>query len=123
MTLSKNPVSSLEAAFTLVFQLGDFVPIIVLSIAAYFLIAAFVPRIRPRWGVSKGTKRRRVLGPRLGMVTCIGISVFIGGFALPMIWTRTPHEWLERILSAGFALVGIGAILDWFVGPTDDQRK
>jgi UDP-N-acetylmuramyl pentapeptide phosphotransferase/UDP-N-acetylglucosamine-1-phosphate transferase len=89
----------------------DITMIVLLLIATYFLVAAFVPRIRMRWGVSISPKRT-VLKPHMGMVSCLGIAIFISAFALPMIAPRISGDWVGRGAITGFVLFFIGGVID-----------
>ncbi len=100
----------------------DIAAIIILLVVAYFLIAAFVPRIRMRWGVSYGFKTT-VLKPHMGMVTCIGMAAFFAAMTFPMIVQKPPDWWMERGVFPAFCIVGVGAVLDWLREPTITRRK
>jgi hypothetical protein len=95
--------------------------IIPLAIATYFLAAAFVPRIRMRWGVSI-SPRRTVLKPHMGMVSCLGAAIFIGTYALPFLAPRISGEWITRAVFSGFALFFVGAVMD-LSGKTIIRRR
>jgi len=96
--------------------------IIPLLIAAYFLTAAFVPRIRLRWGV-RYTAGMVVLKPRMGMVSCIGISLFIGSMVLPALVNQPPVTCMMYVTGPAFVLAGVGAVLDWFREPVTRRKK
>jgi len=90
---------------------------ILLLFAGYFVVAAFVPRVRMRWGFRKGL-RSTILKPHMGAVTCAGMATMLVTFSVPFLWKRAPAEWLETAIIAGFLLVGFGAIVDWIREPT-----
>lgn len=96
--------------------------IIVVLVVGYFLVAAFVPRLRMRWGVSYGSKIT-VLKPHMGMVTCIGMAVFFATLALPMIFEKTPGWWMKRGVFPAFGIIAVGAMLDHLREPTITRRK
>ena len=100
----------------------DKLEIFLFVIAAYFLCAAFIPRIRLRWSIRKsqslfisraGVQRSRQTkrGLYLGFITCVGLAVLIAGFALVFYMQRAPFEY---VVFAGFGLVFIGWITDLF---------
>ncbi len=96
--------------------------IIPLVIAAYFLTAAFVPRIRLRWGISY-SGGMVLLKPRMGMVGCIGISFFIGSMVLPAFLKQPPLACMEYVTIPAFVLAGVGAMLDWVRAPIGRRRR
>jgi UDP-N-acetylmuramyl pentapeptide phosphotransferase/UDP-N-acetylglucosamine-1-phosphate transferase len=91
-------------------------------IAIYFLTAAFVPRIRPRWGVSR-SGGVTTLKPHTGALTCIGVFVFIGSMVLAAILNQPPLTWMEWVTIPGFILAAVGSILDWIREPIIRRRK
>src|SRR5258705_7939173 len=96
--------------------------IIPLVLAAYFLTAAFVPRIRLRWGVGYSAGMV-VLKPRMGMLSCIGISLFIGSMVLPALLKQPPVTCMVYVTGPAFVLAGVGAGLDWGRGPIIRREK
>jgi uncharacterized membrane protein len=100
----------------------DIAAIVIFLVVAYFLVAAFVPRLRMRWGVSYGWKTT-VLKPHMGMVTCIGMALFFAAIALQMILAKPPDWWMERVVVPAFVIVAFGAVLDRFREPTITRRK
>ncbi|EEF60052.1 hypothetical protein [Pedosphaera parvula] len=100
----------------------DCIGFIPLLIAAYFLIAAFLPRIRMRWGLRYGVNTK-TLQPHMGMITCLGNAIFIGSVSLPMIWNQVAGELVAQGFFAGFALTAVGAVLDWLREPTITRKK
>jgi hypothetical protein len=91
-------------------------------IAIYFLTAAFVPRIRLRWGVRR-SRGVTTLKPHMGALTCIGISVFIGSLALAPLLKVQPSTWIEWVTIPAFILTAVGSILDWIREPIIRRRK
>ena len=100
----------------------DAITIIPLSIATYFLVAAFVPRIRIRWGIRVGPKKT-VLQPHMGTVSCLGAAIFVGTFSLPTLTPRVSGDWIERAVIIGFALFFIGGVIDSLRERTIRRRK
>lgn len=98
-------------------------PILGYAVAAYFLAAAFVPHLRPTWGISwvfwwtrsgPGKARRRL--PVMGPLSCLGLSLFIGSLLTLIGWGDHPvvDSWATRTLLSGFVLVALGRM---FAGP------
>ncbi len=109
--------------------LGALIPLLV--IAAYFLIAAFIPRIRVRWGSGAGTSitfsrrgversKYRYTKARMGFVTCLGFATFFSGFAIAGLVSHAP---VLPVLVTGFVLMGIGAVLDWLREPPKHKKR
>lgn len=99
-----------------------FVGFIPLLVAAYFVAAAFYPRIRIRWGVRYGVNTT-TLQPHMGMVTCLGNAILVGSVSWPMIWNHIAGDLVMQGFLAGFALTAIGAVLDWLREPTITRKK
>jgi hypothetical protein len=93
------------------------------AIAMYFLVAAFVPRLRMRWGITIGIKTT-TLKPHLGMVSCIGMSVFTGAFAVLMTWNiKISPESILHLFVGAFVTICVGAVIDWFNEPTIHRKR
>jgi hypothetical protein len=73
-------------------------------VCGYFFVAAFIPRVRMRWGYST-----RLQQPRMGAVTCMGWAIFFGGFVIPL---PIPGMHFMFLPGAGLGLMAIGAFLD-----------
>lgn len=99
----------------------DIFTIASLLIATYFLVAAFVPRIRMRWGVSI-SPRRTILKPHMGMVSCLGGALFVGSFSLAMIATQVSGDWVGTGVVTGFVIFFIGGVID-SLKPTIYRKK
>jgi protein-S-isoprenylcysteine O-methyltransferase Ste14 len=100
----------------------DLTPLIFISLASYFLLAALVPRLRLRWGRSRRT-RTTVLQPHMGAVTCVGMTILLGSFSLPFLWRSAPREWIEGLVAAGLVLVIAGAVVDWITEPAIHRKN
>ncbi len=103
-------------------------PILGYAAAAYFLVATFVPRVRPRWGISwtywwtrsdAGQTRRRL--PVIGPMSCLGLFLFIGSLMTFIVWGDRPavDAWATRTWIVGFILVAVGRM---FAGPAEVEQ-
>ncbi|MEQ2009792.1 MAG: hypothetical protein ABMA26_23660 [Limisphaerales bacterium] len=89
--------------------------------AAYFLAAALVPRLRPPWRLRKeltDLKKPAIFGPRMGLVSCMGVFIGLGGFGLGVIGSSVD----VRILLLGFACFFLGGLYDHFFGSHQSSR-
>ena len=103
-------------------------PILAYAVAAYFLAAALLPRLRPRWGMSwsfwwtrtgsgKACRRLPVMGP----LSCLGLSLFIGSLMTLIVWGDhlVVDSWATRTWLLGFVLVALGRM---FAGPAEVEQ-
>ena len=105
--------------------------ILLLLITSYFLAAAIFPRLRVRWGAGVGASltvsregversRYKFTKARMGAVSCLGFATFVGAFPVGALVPRTP---VLYIVSAGFILMAIGALLDWLREPPKYTKR
>src|SRR5262245_58699031 len=97
--------------------------IFLFAVSAYFIRAVFISRIRMRWGAKyvlqfgltrKGWERSTYTkrSPYMGALTCLGIALIIGGFALLWHFQQSPFD---KIILAGFVLMAAGGLVDLFL--------
>ena len=102
--------------------------------ALYFLVAAFVPKLRMRWGARTGTtvtysrtgrtkSKHTRLRPHLGLVSCLAVFGILGGLLISMLWPEAPRGLVGRILITSFVVLGVGIIADSITEPTIHRRK
>jgi hypothetical protein len=91
-------------------------------VAAYFLVAVFVPRIRPRWGV-RVRRSVIVLKPKFGAVSCIGAFIIISTFFIPTFWPHSDFKVAGGTFVTGGILFFIGMTIDSIRGRTEYRRK
>ena len=61
--------------------------------------------------------------PHMGMVSCIGISFFVGSMVLPALLKQPPLACMEFVTIPAFVLAGVGAVLDWVRRTNHPQEK
>src|ERR1051325_4856201 len=107
------------------------ITVLLACIAGYFLSAVFVPRIRLRWGVERGSSitisragierakwTRRL--PRLGAISSLGFAMFFGGFIFPSALVGLKGGVIPLL---GLGLAAIGAVLDWLRDPPTSTKR
>ena len=105
--------------------------VLLFAIAGYFLAAAIVRQIRPRWGVAigssitfsrQGVERSKFkhTKPRMGAVSCLGFATFVVGFPIGGLASKVPIVYL---VAAGFVLITVGAALDWLREPPKYTKR
>lgn len=105
--------------------------VLILSIALlslYFIIAMFVPKMRPRWSIKRrGAIRGRgsvtILGPKFGPVTCLGTSIFIAALLVPLVEPDWGIKGAFGIFVTGAILTAIGGMIDSIRGRSEYRRK
>ena len=109
----------------------DGLTVLAALISSYYLTAAFLPKIRHRWGASKslsftrsnrGVERtvRNRSQPRMGFISCLGFCVFFAGFAVHSVLIGSA---VMEMLVTAFVIIGVGAIADWVREPTNCREK
>lgn len=105
--------------------------VLILSIAMlslYFIIAMFVPKMRPRWSISRrggmrGIRPVTILGPKFGPVTCLGTSIFVAALPIPLIEPDWGFNVVFGIFVTGAILIAIGGMIDSIRGRSEYRRK
>ncbi len=91
-------------------------------LAVYFLVAVFVPRLRPRWGI-RVRRSVTVLKPKFGAVSCMGAFIMISTFFIPTFWPHSDFKVAGGTFVTGMILAFIGMTIDSIRGRTEYRRR